>query len=83
MKVKIIESNWEAYRRLVVPKDAGSPQIDEAKKAFYAGAATLMEAVLTLLSPGDEPTDSDLVMMDSIQRELDDFAMGIVNGPLQ
>jgi hypothetical protein len=76
--VKLIEKSWDSYKQLVVPGNASPVQIDETRKAFYAGAAGVLEAVLTCLGPGEEPTDADLKMMDSIKAEIDAFIAGIV-----
>ena len=34
-----IDERWEDYRKKVIPSDAGSIQVAETKRAFYAGAA--------------------------------------------
>jgi len=35
---KPINDAWESYRDGVLPKDAPQVQVDECRKAFYAGA---------------------------------------------
>lgn len=76
--MKLVGEAWESYRRGVVPGNAPTVQIKETRRAFYAGAAGLLEIVLTCLSPGEEPTDADLKLMDSIKAELDEFVASVV-----
>lgn len=69
----LIEHGWRSYRRLVVPADAPQVQVDETRQAFFAGAAILFTAILKVVSPGDDITDDDLRIMESLQHEIDDF----------
>ncbi len=79
MPDKKIEALWSSYRA-ILPKDAGTTQIIETRRAFYAGAQGLFHAILNSLEPGQDATDGDLKYMDDIQRELSDFAMLIKDG---
>ncbi len=73
MKVNLIESAWHDYKSKVVPMGASPVQVAETRKAFYAGAASLLKSMLTALGPGKEATESDLAIMDGVQEELDEF----------
>ena len=66
---RILEA-WNSYRLVVMPADAPPIQVSECRRAFYAGALTLLEGILNQLSPGLESEESDLKMMDEIHREL-------------
>ena len=77
MTEKYIERGWENYRQMVVPADASPVQIDETRRAFYAGAAVLFHTIMRVLDPSDEPTEADLANMDDISRELDAFGQEI------
>ncbi len=37
-----IQSKWESFRKDVIPEDASVIQVEEMKKAFYAGAASIL-----------------------------------------
>jgi hypothetical protein len=76
--MKIIESAWLDYREKVIPADAPDIQIDETRKAFYAGAGQLFQSILRVLGPGEEPTDADLTIMDGIQEELEAFLKDVI-----
>jgi hypothetical protein len=65
---------WHSYRADVLPADAGSIQISECRRAFYAGAQALMVAVMVGLDPDREPTSDDAEYMGNLQRELETFA---------
>lgn len=77
--MKVIETAWQDYVHKVLP--AGLPpesvQFLETKKAFYAGAGCLLDGILKVLGPGQEPTESDLLIMNGIQEELAQFVRSI------
>lgn len=70
---KIIEAGWISYRMLVLPKDASDVQVDETRKAFFAGSQHLFASMMRTLDPGTEPTEQDLVRLDHIHAELSAF----------
>src|SRR3990167_2905890 len=76
---KIIEGNWMGYRLLVVPKGAGAVQVEECRRAFFAGAQALFASIMTILDPGTEPTEKALKRMDAIDAELRAFAASVEN----
>ena len=78
--MKVIESSWVDYRAKVIPRAAPETQVTEMKRAFYAGAACLLDAQCKILGPGREPTDSDLLIMDGIQAELEQHARDVLAG---
>lgn len=71
--MKLIEAGWETYRLKVVPSTASKVQLDETRKAFYAGASHLFAAMMTHLEEGSEETPADLQMMDNLFEELKAF----------
>ena len=75
--MKPIAKGWESYRRMVVPADAPPNQVEETRKAFFAGASILFEALMLALDPGDEPTEADLHTMADIQAEIDEFGQNL------
>jgi hypothetical protein len=76
---RIIEANWVGYRAMVVPRGAGPVQVEECRRAFFAGAQALFASIMTILDPGAEPTDADLKRMDAINDELRAFAASVGN----
>ena len=62
------------------PIRADRTQRLETKRAFYAGASALLGSVAQNLTPGEEPEEPDLEMMDDIQYELEEFVRSVVSG---
>lgn len=72
-KGKLIEAGWIGLRIAAVPLDAPAIQLDEMRNAFFAGAQHLFGSIMSILDPGDEPTESDLNRMTLIDVELKEF----------
>ena len=75
-----IEEKWHSYRRDVIPDGAPEVQLTECRRAFYAGAAGLMNLVVGGMSDEPEPTQADLDMMDELKAELDAFGRAVRSG---
>jgi len=67
---KLIEAGWIGLRIAAVPKDAPDIQLNEMRAAFFAGAAHLFSSIMTILDPGEEPTEKDLDRLSLIKSEL-------------
>ncbi len=80
---KIIEAGWVSLRLMAVPKDASQTQLDEMRNAFFAGAQHLFSSMMTIMEPGEEPTDKDMDRMSLIQKELDGFISDFQNRNLK
>lgn len=71
--MRLIEAGWLSYLEKVVPKTAGAVQIEETRRAFYAGAAQLFHDINTGLDADQEVTENDVKRMESINAELRAF----------
>lgn len=71
--MKVIATEWESFSTKVLPPEVSRLQYTEMRKAFYAGAGALFHSILKILGPGQEATESDLLIMDGIQAELNEF----------
>jgi hypothetical protein len=69
----LIESGWVSLRLAALPENAPALQLEEMRNAFFAGAQHVFSSIMTMLDPGEEPTDDDLRRMDLIHSELDHF----------
>jgi hypothetical protein len=67
---KIIAAGWAIFRKIVVPKDAPTIQVEEMEKAFLAGAEHLWSSVMVGLDPDAEPTVDDERRMELIEAEI-------------
>ena len=68
--MKRLEKEWVSYRDSVVPKDASAVQLEETRRAFYAGAAAIHSVIMRMLEPGAEATESDVANMQELYGEL-------------
>jgi len=68
-----IEDMWQSFSKEVMPPDVSQTQLREMRKAFFSGAAGLFTYIINILEPGKEATEKDLIMMDDISNELNDF----------
>ena len=65
-----IEKKWLEFSGMVMPEEAGQTQRTEMRRSFYAGAASLFETITRSLTPGQEPTDEDIAMLQGVHDEL-------------
>jgi hypothetical protein len=70
---KLIEAGWIGLRLAAIPLDTPPAQLDDMRIAFFSGAQHLFGSLMTILDPGEEPTDADLKRMDLIDAELRAF----------
>lgn len=70
---KLVEGGFQSLRTVAMHKDAPPDQIREMRMAFYAGSQHIFSSLMVLVDPGHEVTDADMMMMEGIQKELDDF----------
>ncbi len=74
-KGKLIEAGFVALRLKAMSRVAPPIQVAEMRMAFMAGAQHLFASIMTILEPGDEPSDTDMRRMSLISDELDAFAV--------
>lgn len=68
-----IGAEWASYLAGVVPADAGETQVEETRRAFYAGAASLFGFLMRQLDPGTEPTEGDIRALSEINAEFKEY----------
>lgn len=78
--MKLLETEWINYRNAVIPKDAGSVQLMESRRAFFGGAWALYSLIMNSLDPGHEPTEADLALMAALDREMREFKERVTKG---
>jgi hypothetical protein len=83
MKRKLIGEGWDGYRTKIIPKNAGQVQVEETRRAFYAGAVVLFQSLMDALDPERETTSEDLMQMQAIQDEIVEFLadLALYRGP--
>lgn len=70
---RLIEAGWAGLRLACGLLSAPAQQLREMRMAFFAGAQHSYASLMTVLEPGDEPTETDLKRMELIHNELDRF----------
>lgn len=70
---KVVQGGWLAYELLTGIRDMSDIQRRECRKAFFSGAQHLFASIMTILEPGEEPTQADLERMNKINAELEEF----------
>jgi len=70
---KLMAAGWYLYRTRIMPRDAGLTQIEETRKAFYAGAQHVFASICGGFDQSAEPTEADVVRMERLHDELQSF----------
>lgn len=80
MKRMLLAEQWDSFARAVLPLKCPPTQRQEMRRAFYAGAESILFRVIQSFSPESEPTDADLKIMEDLDQELKDFAKDVKAG---
>lgn len=80
MKRLLMAEQWDSFARAVFKPDTPPIQRIEMRRAFYAGAQAILFGVINAFAPDAEPTAEDLMVMDDLQRELNDFVEAVKQG---
>jgi len=75
-----VRDAWNSYRASVMPANAPPVQIQECRRAFYAGMECLMVAIMGGLDPGSDATEGDLDYVAALHQELLNFAQDVRAG---
>ena len=69
---RYVEQKWQVYLGEVVPEGAGEVQRRECRRAFYAGAKSVISVLLeTIPQDGSEPTPADEQVFEALDEEFD------------
>ena len=71
-KVPTVKQEWEDFKQKIIPAGAPEIQVQEMRRAFYAGALILLGLVATL-SEEAESEESGAEELDKLDKELKDF----------
>ena len=70
---KLVEAGFVGLKVLVMAPNASQTQIDEMRMAFFVGAQHMFASMMAMLDPGGKPTETELVKMNMIYKELQTF----------
>jgi hypothetical protein len=68
-QTNMIETLWALFAASVKIPPGGTQWV-ESRRCFFAGAATVFEAMMRIMEPGEEATDADVARVDRIAQEL-------------
>lgn len=74
--MKLIEAEWTGYRMAAVPDKAGAVQLQESRRAFYAGAV----AMLTLMVESARRNEDVHELISKLDTEIRDFGERVKKG---
>ncbi len=80
MRRQLMAEEWDKFARGVLPVGCPAVQKQEMRRAFYAGAQSILFRVIQSFAPESEPTDADLRIMEDLHRELQSFAKLVQDG---
>lgn len=76
-----IASLWEDYKQGVVPANASAIQVQECRRAFYAGVHSILKAMAENRNrKGGFRHDPDTVFAASVDAELQAFLNDVISG---
>ena len=71
---KYLREGWKDFERKCIHPAAGDVQRRSMEQAFYAGALVTFATLETQVSHGEEITDEDMSLMESLDGELRAYA---------
>ncbi len=71
---------WASYEHQVLPGNCSDVQRFETRRAFYAGAAMLLELQISGMSDAPETTAEDEALLDGLKAECDQFLIDVTEG---
>ena len=77
---RTLADEWKDFERQCIPERAGPGQRIETRRAWYAGAATMIALISGGLDADHEPTDLDVAYLESLSQELTAFSRDIGEG---
>jgi hypothetical protein len=81
MAIRIIDKEWRAFASRIY-QGASPLQVQECRRAFYAGAVSMFHAMVESVSSGesDQPTAADLQLMEDIDTEIETYVQDLQHG---
>lgn len=77
MALKTIEEEWRGFWGMVAPADPSPVQVEECRRAFYAGACAMLAGMREIGEPHISEQQGEAWYRDR-QRELDDWYRDLI-----
>jgi len=68
-----VQSLWDTYSEQVMPRGAGKVQIIESKRAFYAGAACVLEILKAIGDNEEIDEEAGSMLLETLETDVDNF----------
>lgn len=70
---RMIREEWAAFERKVLPANCSAVQRQEMRRAFYAGAMIVFDAVAHAMSDADDMTAADEQVLNDLLNEREEY----------
>ena len=67
-----LQQSWQSYSKAVMPNNAPPIQVQEMRRAFYAGATAMLD-ITKLLGEEDVSEETGVAALEALQQEIVDF----------
>ena len=74
--MRTIQEHWDSFEKLVMPKEAGFTQRQEMRRAFYAGAQSMLFGIMET-GESNVTEEAGAQIIEGYNQELSDFAKQI------
>ena len=78
---KTLDKLWNDYATRVFPPNASPVQTSETKKAFYAGAYSILTAMVDQVGDEEDATEEDMDMVGGFFNEAEQFLASQIKSP--
>lgn len=74
-----IQEQWESFRKAVIPPTAGPVQVQEMRRAFYAGAEAMWRINMAI---GEDSVSEDggVAILEGVNQEIRQFVEQVQRG---
>lgn len=77
---RTLAQEWTQFERSVLPRVVGKVQRVETRRAWYAGAASMLALLSGGLDADHEPTDLDVAYLEALYQEIVAFSQALGEG---
>jgi len=81
MKIETVAEAFADYQERVIPTNAPHIQIDECRRAFFAGAYFLLMELATGIGDDSTSEEDGIVALEQLKMECEAFAVSVRNDP--
>lgn len=78
--MKTVAQRWDEFRAGVIPKGAGPTQVQEMRRAFYAGFSSSLQAGIEMADESKDNDDVGATMIQKLHVECRAFAQAVASG---